>query len=764
MTLDTPLPLTIVSPSREHVAICRWRPRVANADLGAPTTEAAGWPILRATHEPRLSSGWRGLRLFHLPTMAADAIVDAAPVYPIGFSPDSRYVAYAVSTPAGVRLQWHDCATGHSGACALPVNALFAVTGESLATWLGSSRLLTRLVGRQRASAFAPSITESPRQRSEAGDTETPPPPDVAYFESQLAVVDTVTGDVTPVGQPQVYRNISGSPDGRYALVHRCPVSPRFGDRMERWPKYAEVWDVESAPDGHQLAYRESEPSGGLGVPEYGAPGRWYWHPLEAATLIRVGEDASGPLITRLRAPFREAPDVLYTTRRSISRFGWTTAGHLVTTELDPAALTGFVIAIDCVQAKSIVLSEQPVEEGALAPGASWRNDPAEWPRPLWNSNDGIDGVLLSQPDALYIRQRVTSGRRTITQLSTVALTPDRRVRRIYESDGTACERIAAVLGADQTSLLLVTEDRATVPFHILVNRTTGQRRPFDLARAAVGRSAGVARRVIARNTDREARVFLPFGHDPERTPLLVWIMPDLVQDVPPRWYDNQHLPIDELSPLRLLADGIAVAFNPPIPLHPLDSGEHFVGNLVERVHAIADDLVATGVAAPQRLVLGGHCIGGYATALVLAHSQRFSAGIVSGGKYNLAVTPLGSPLTAHKRLWDAPALYLERSPINVARQIRTPLLVVHGERDRLVPASAAQELFQAVTSAGGQCRFVCLPNEDHVYLSAEGADTYIAEMAAWITRHAAGAPPQPLAAPAMTQDIARVSRPIQEV
>jgi dipeptidyl aminopeptidase/acylaminoacyl peptidase len=96
----------------------------------------------------------------------------------------------------------------------------------------------------------------------------------------------------------------------------------------------------------------------------------------------------------------------------------------------------------------------------------------------------------------------------------------------------------------------------------------------------------------------------------------------------------------------------------------------------------------------------------------------------------------LGGPLIGHHRLWDAPALYLERSPISAAKEIVTPLLLLHGENDRLVPASASEELFQAVSSAGGRCRYVCIPGEDHIFRSIEGTAAFVNEIVSWIGRH----------------------------
>lgn len=65
-------------------------------------------------------------------------------------------------------------------------------------------------------------------------------------------------------------------------------------------------------------------------------------------------------------------------------------------------------------------------------------------------------------------------------------------------------------------------------------------------------------------------------------------------------------------------------------------------------------------------------------------------------------------------------------------RQIDVPLLVVHGERDDLVPISHGRRLFEA---AGGPKRLRSLPGVGHDLTSVAG-DVVAAEVAAWAREH----------------------------
>jgi dipeptidyl aminopeptidase/acylaminoacyl peptidase len=107
----------------------------------------------------------------------------------------------------------------------------------------------------------------------------------------------------------------------------------------------------------------------------------------------------------------------------------------------------------------------------------------------------------------------------------------------------------------------------------------------------------------------------------------------------------------------------------------------------------------------------------------------------LSGG-YNEAAYPMGAWSTAGRRLWDDPALFMAQSPLARARSVRAPLLLVHGERDRLIPCAASEDMYVAVRETGGTARYVCLPHENHRYICEESIDIVRGEMLRWCRRH----------------------------
>ncbi len=63
---------------------------------------------------------------------------------------------------------------------------------------------------------------------------------------------------------------------------------------------------------------------------------------------------------------------------------------------------------------------------------------------------------------------------------------------------------------------------------------------------------------------------------------------------------------------------------------------------------------------------------------------------------------------------WENLQWYLERSPLSYAKDIRTPLLIVHSESDLRCPIEQAEQYFDALLARGVPTEFVRFPGEGH--------------------------------------------------
>jgi len=123
------------------------------------------------------------------------------------------------------------------------------------------------------------------------------------------------------------------------------------------------------------------------------------------------------------------------------------------------------------------------------------------------------------------------------------------------------------------------------------------------------------------------------------------------------------------------------------------------IGNIgwpeVEDILAGVDDLLAGGLADPERLAIAGWSWGGYLTLLMHGmHPDRFRVGVagVPVGDYALGYADLSPILQAYDRALlggtpaEVPELMAERSPISYVDNVKAPILFLAGEADSRCP------------------------------------------------------------------------------
>ena len=122
------------------------------------------------------------------------------------------------------------------------------------------------------------------------------------------------------------------------------------------------------------------------------------------------------------------------------------------------------------------------------------------------------------------------------------------------------------------------------------------------------------------------------------------------------------------------------------------------------------------------RLGVTGGSYGGFMTAWLVGHTNRFRAAVAQRGCYNFASFYgtsdigqwfgdyiLGGPP------YERPALYRSMSPVTYAPAMRTPLLLIHSEQDLRCPIEQAEQLFVLLRRLGRvEVDMVRFPEESH--------------------------------------------------
>ncbi len=173
-------------------------------------------------------------------------------------------------------------------------------------------------------------------------------------------------------------------------------------------------------------------------------------------------------------------------------------------------------------------------------------------------------------------------------------------------------------------------------------------------------------------------------------------------------------------------------------------------------VMAVADALVARGLADPKRMGLMGLSYGGYLSQWMAGHTDRFGAAVAENGVGNVVSDwgeayfgvhygrqyGQGDPLTP-----DGAAELWRQSPLSQVEKTRTPLLLLQAEEDRNCPPGANEQLFVALKVLGRETEYVLYPEEHHEMKNYGRPDRRIDRMErhlAWFDRYLRRPQPAP--------------------
>lgn len=134
------------------------------------------------------------------------------------------------------------------------------------------------------------------------------------------------------------------------------------------------------------------------------------------------------------------------------------------------------------------------------------------------------------------------------------------------------------------------------------------------------------------------------------------------------------------------------------------------------------DGLVARGFADPERLGVMGWSNGAILTIALTVDTPRFKAASAGAGDVewisDWGNVDFGASFDNYylgKPPIEDPELYLRKSPLFKAKNMRTPTLIFFGTEDRNVPPSQGWEYFRTLQQLGEtSVRFILFPGEPH--------------------------------------------------
>jgi dipeptidyl aminopeptidase/acylaminoacyl peptidase len=158
-------------------------------------------------------------------------------------------------------------------------------------------------------------------------------------------------------------------------------------------------------------------------------------------------------------------------------------------------------------------------------------------------------------------------------------------------------------------------------------------------------------------------------------------------------------------------------------------------------VMAGIDDLIARGIADPERLGIGGWSYGGYMSEWAITQTNRFKAAVSGAGMANL-ISEFGTEEHPAYDEWfwglpyERPEGFLKASPFLYLKKARTPTLILQGNADLIDPLGQSQELYRGLKRYGVQAEFVVYPREPHALREEKHLLDRLNRILAWYDKY----------------------------
>ncbi|PZR27157.1 MAG: S9 family peptidase [Citrobacter freundii] len=247
-----------------------------------------------------------------------------------------------------------------------------------------------------------------------------------------------------------------------------------------------------------------------------------------------------------------------------------------------------------------------------------------------------------------------------------------------------------------------------------------------------------------------QGALFLPAGYEKgKKYPTVVYYYEKMSQSL--NSYSNPDFPGGGWQPAMYTSNGYAV-FMPDIVYKMDDPGMSAVWCVLPAVKAA----IATGVIDEKNIGIQGHSWGGYQTAFLATQTSMFKAAapgaaltnMVSmydliywnsgGGNMSIFEASQGRFKGAPWENWDS---YLRNSPIYYVKNVTTPILLLHNDKDGAVDFTQGIEFYNALRRLKKPVVMITYKGENHGIAKLENRKDYAVRMMEFFDYHLKGKP-----------------------
>ena len=239
-----------------------------------------------------------------------------------------------------------------------------------------------------------------------------------------------------------------------------------------------------------------------------------------------------------------------------------------------------------------------------------------------------------------------------------------------------------------------------------------------------------------ANGSTQQMAVMFPPDYDPAKTyPTLIWVYGGYGPSGVDNFFFDPH--ISAFYNLQLYASQGYVVVMPSIPIPRSEAPSEPFAAIPGGVLPALDKLVDLGITDNERVGVFGQSFGGYTVSALIAQTDRFAAAATLAGATDLATnhssfdpaargwSGIEQDMPANATIYEAgygmkvdpgadPALYHRNSPLTYVDQIKTPLLLVHGELDSRAPLTQPETLYSLLRRRGRAARMLRYWGENH--------------------------------------------------
>jgi dipeptidyl aminopeptidase/acylaminoacyl peptidase len=570
-------------------------------------------------------------------------------------------------------------------------------------------------------------------------------------FYATTQLVKNTNGVETKIGTSAIYSSVNTSPDKKYLLIERIDKPFSYLVTANGFNSTMMVTDM----NGTAIKTLAKLPSSELTPSGYdntlNAPRSYNWLDNSPATVSWIEPLDSGLIKKKmdfhdaayiLAVPFTGTPKELTKTAQRMYNVTDVTADLFFITEGSRAKHRQKMSKLTA-DGKMETLIDRSTDDAYNDPGT-----------PLTEKNKYDRSIVkLVNGTQVFMKGNGASAKGDLPFLNSFDINT-KETKQLWRCEEPFYETVTDVLDYDKMIIVTNKQSQTEPPNYFLRNIKDNSAKAITAFADPQPGLRGITKQKITYKrkdgVDLAADVYLPKGYDKAKDgplPVMMWAYPREFKSAA----DAAQLRGSKYTFTRVgygsivfwATQGYAVMDNTEFPIvgeGDKQPNDNFVDQLTWSAEAAINKIAEMGVGDSTRVAVGGHSYGAFMTANLVAHTNLFKAGIARSGAYNRSLTPFGFQ-NEERTYWQAPEVYFNMSPFAFANNIKTPLLMIHGEADNNPGTFPIQSerLYNAIKGHGGTVRFVQLPFESHGYAAKENILHMLWEQHQWLEKYVKG-------------------------